>query len=122
MYWNQGELMVLHVPMEKPLSHEDKEALQTILKTWGYTVPSSWEDPEAEDGVYLELVEGYVLDHCMIKKPLKDVFQPNDAVEQYVQMLEKYDDVTQHMRDACGRGDLLVAKNKVGYVSFNPRE
>lgn len=114
MYWNQGEMTVLHVPLDKPLSHDEQQAMRVVLQSWG------WDHPDTEEPYpyYVEVVEGYILDQSMTKKSLREVFQPNDPVESYVSTLETYDDITTSLRNACGREDILVARCKVAYVSL----
>lgn len=120
MSWNTGDMIILHVPIEKPLSHENQQALGSILEKWGFHIPSSWADQDTSDvyGYYYDNFQGYVLDHSMTKKPLKDAFHPDEPVEQFMNVQERYDAITQDMCSACGRLDILVARSKVGFVSF----
>lgn len=109
MYYNRGEMTVLHVPMESPLTEEQKEQVNVVLAEWGIA---------HYDDAYLEVVQGHVLERCVTKQLLKDVFGHEEPVEQYVKLLEMYDAISQELKNKCQRTDIEVGRCSVGYVSM----
>jgi len=92
-YYHYGEVLLLEVSMDTPLTKEQKDALQVLFEKNQVVSPVYWHDTKEYnvDADYSEVLGGYVLEDYTTKSLLSDLFAPNQAIEpQGIERIESH--------------------------------
>lgn len=117
VYFTCGKALLLHVPIESPLTHKQKCHIGYILEQYGLTPPTHWNDINAYnvDADYHEVLQSYILENETSTVPLQEKFEVHEPVESYIHILEEHS-LNNKLQDI--RYDVALAYCNVGYVSI----
>lgn len=117
VYFTCGKALLLHVPIESPLTHEEKYHIENILERSGLKPPTQWNDINDYnvDAGYHEVLESYILENQTSTVPLHEKFEVHEPVESYIHILENH---SLNSKLQGIRSDIALAYCNVGYVSI----